>query len=71
MSTKITKKETKRDEFVIFAQKWHRLKTTDFIPESSLENLEEGKVAWQTPSNIALVKYWGKKEPQYNDGNAF
>jgi diphosphomevalonate decarboxylase len=64
MSTKITKKETKRDEFVIFAQKWHRLKTTDFIPESSLENLEEGKVAWQTPSNIALVKYWGKKEPQ-------
>lgn len=23
--------------------------------------LDEGKVAWQCPSNIALIKYWGKK----------
>jgi diphosphomevalonate decarboxylase len=26
--------------------------------------IPEGKVAWQSPSNIALVKYWGKKEVQ-------
>jgi len=25
---------------------------------------EEGSISWQSPSNIALVKYWGKKEPQ-------
>ncbi|WP_082703864.1 diphosphomevalonate/mevalonate 3,5-bisphosphate decarboxylase family protein [Lutibacter profundi] len=24
----------------------------------------EGSFTWKTPSNIALVKYWGKKEPQ-------
>jgi diphosphomevalonate decarboxylase len=64
MITKITKKETKRDEFVIFAPKCHRLKTTDFIVKKDLGSLEKGKVAWQAPSNIALVKYWGKREPQ-------
>jgi diphosphomevalonate decarboxylase len=64
IATKITKKETKRDEFVIFAPKCHRLKTTDFRVKGILGNIESGKVAWQTPSNIALVKYWGKKEPQ-------
>jgi diphosphomevalonate decarboxylase len=26
--------------------------------------IPEGKVGWQSPSNIALVKYWGKKEVQ-------
>ncbi len=25
---------------------------------------EEGSYAWQSPSNIALVKYWGKKDDQ-------
>lgn len=30
----------------------------NLILESS--NLEAGKVKWQSPSNIALVKYWGK-----------
>ena len=25
---------------------------------------EQGSFTWQSPSNIALVKYWGKKEPQ-------
>ena len=29
-----------------------------------VENLQEGDVSWQSPSNIALVKYWGKTEPQ-------
>ena len=26
--------------------------------------LDNFNVAWQSPSNIALVKYWGKKEGQ-------
>ena len=41
------------------------LTETDFI----LNNFDTSKVAkgnftWKTPSNIALVKYWGKQEPQ-------
>ncbi len=27
-------------------------------------NLEKSEVSWQSPSNIALIKYWGKKENQ-------
>lgn len=27
-------------------------------------NFSKGSVTWQSPSNIALVKYWGKSEPQ-------
>lgn len=35
-----------------------------FIP-TKIEALKEaGTVTWQTPSNIALVKYWGKRNPQ-------
>jgi diphosphomevalonate decarboxylase len=26
--------------------------------------LEDGSFTWKAPSNIALVKYWGKREPQ-------
>jgi len=33
-------------------------KKLDSIP------LEKGSFSWQSPSNIALVKYWGKKDPQ-------
>lgn len=36
----------------------------DFIPQSKPESIESGSVSWQSPSNIALVKYWGKKENQ-------
>ncbi|MDT0687530.1 diphosphomevalonate/mevalonate 3,5-bisphosphate decarboxylase family protein [Autumnicola psychrophila] len=36
----------------------------DFIPKKYSESIEEGSVSWQAPSNIALVKYWGKKEHQ-------
>ena len=38
----------------------------DFIPKSSDLKLhpENGEIAWDSPSNIALVKYWGKKEGQ-------
>ena len=31
-----------------------------FIPKKEYTQLEEGKVAYAAPSNIALVKYWGK-----------
>lgn len=34
-----------------------------FEPEKS-QNLDKGSVGWQSPSNIALVKYWGKTKPQ-------
>ncbi|MFD0761261.1 diphosphomevalonate/mevalonate 3,5-bisphosphate decarboxylase family protein [Lutibacter aestuarii] len=38
---------------------------TDFIlSDFSLSKIQEGAVTWKTPSNIALVKYWGKQEPQ-------
>ncbi|GFZ81407.1 diphosphomevalonate decarboxylase [Aquaticitalea lipolytica] len=36
----------------------------DFIPETYSKTLEKGKVTWESPSNIALVKYWGKKKHQ-------
>ena len=36
----------------------------DFIPKQEPKNIESGEVTWQSPSNIALVKYWGKKENQ-------
>lgn len=31
---------------------------------NSIQNLAEGEVTWKSPSNIALVKYWGKKQNQ-------
>jgi len=41
------------------------LTTSDFIlTDFSAANLSEGSITWKTPSNIALVKYWGKQEPQ-------
>jgi diphosphomevalonate decarboxylase len=41
-------------------------KNTKLILDSS--NLKEGTIAWQTPSNIALVKYWGKHGVQQKKG---
>jgi diphosphomevalonate decarboxylase len=35
-----------------------------FISKSNSKLLENGSVTWSSPSNIALVKYWGKKEHQ-------
>ena len=41
------------------------LTETDFIlSKVNSEKASEGSVTWKTPSNIALVKYWGKQEPQ-------
>lgn len=36
----------------------------DFIPKPYTATAESGKFSWSAPSNIALVKYWGKKENQ-------
>ncbi len=36
----------------------------DFIPSEYTKEIKEGKVTYRSPSNIALVKYWGKKENQ-------
>ncbi|SFS34693.1 diphosphomevalonate decarboxylase [Zhouia amylolytica] len=36
----------------------------DFVSSRYIENQIEGTVTWKSPSNIALVKYWGKKENQ-------
>jgi len=35
-----------------------------FIPIPYKNSLENGSFSWSSPSNIALVKYWGKKEHQ-------
>lgn len=36
----------------------------DFIPTPYSLTLENGQFQWSAPSNIALVKYWGKKDNQ-------
>ena len=36
----------------------------DFIPGASSNTLQKGTVTYRAPSNIALVKYWGKKPDQ-------
>lgn len=36
----------------------------DFIPGPATMLPESGKIKWQAPSNIALVKYWGKMDGQ-------
>ncbi|WP_044402550.1 diphosphomevalonate/mevalonate 3,5-bisphosphate decarboxylase family protein [Lacinutrix sp. Hel_I_90] len=36
----------------------------EFIPDLKLSSIPVGVVSWSAPSNIALVKYWGKKENQ-------
>ena len=39
----------------------------DFIPSKYTHSIEKGAFSWSAPSNIALVKYWGKIENQLND----
>ena len=36
----------------------------DFIPAPYTKSVEQGVFQWSAPSNIALVKYWGKKGKQ-------
>jgi diphosphomevalonate decarboxylase len=38
--------------------------TNDFIPTKYYQSIERGNFQWSAPSNIALVKYWGKKDNQ-------
>jgi diphosphomevalonate decarboxylase len=40
------------------------LTTNDFIPKAYSHTIENGTFQWSAPSNIALVKYWGKKDNQ-------
>ncbi|CEN46677.1 Mevalonate (Diphospho)decarboxylase (fragment) [Capnocytophaga canimorsus] len=37
---------------------------TDFFSPKYDFNIASGTVSWKAPSNIALVKYWGKLEGQ-------
>lgn len=48
----------------IFAQIVACMIEKDFIPSTYRFELEQGKVQYEAPSNIALVKYWGKKPNQ-------
>ena len=36
----------------------------DFIAANHTSSIENGNFQWSAPSNIAIVKYWGKKENQ-------
>ncbi|GAA3636179.1 diphosphomevalonate/mevalonate 3,5-bisphosphate decarboxylase family protein [Flavivirga jejuensis] len=40
------------------------MKDVQFIPKPYINYVESGSFRWSSPSNIALVKYWGKKEHQ-------
>lgn len=40
------------------------MKTTDFKSQAVSAVLKSGSFRWKAPSNIALVKYWGKSEGQ-------
>ena len=40
------------------------MNTAQFIPSELNSSISEASFTWQTPSNIALVKYWGKSNPQ-------
>jgi diphosphomevalonate decarboxylase len=48
----------------IFAKIVVKMTATDFVPLPYSNQKQEGKVTWKSPSNIALVKYWGKKKDQ-------
>jgi diphosphomevalonate decarboxylase len=38
--------------------------TDHFIPTKYTHSIDQGSFNWSAPSNIALVKYWGKKDNQ-------
>ncbi|MBU3009931.1 diphosphomevalonate decarboxylase [Polaribacter vadi] len=40
------------------------MNTDQFLVKSDLKFVDKTSYTWQTPSNIALVKYWGKSNPQ-------
>jgi diphosphomevalonate decarboxylase len=40
------------------------MEVVDFLPETYTKTVASGTVTWKSPSNIALIKYWGKREDQ-------
>ncbi len=40
------------------------MSTSKFISKETFKVIEKTSFTWKTPSNIALVKYWGKRNPQ-------
>ena len=40
------------------------MRVEEFIPSQQFKSIENGTVCCTAPSNIALVKYWGKKPHQ-------
>lgn len=40
------------------------MNTAEFLVQSPIKHINNISFSWQTPSNIALVKYWGKSNPQ-------
>ncbi|MCF7561243.1 diphosphomevalonate decarboxylase [Sabulilitoribacter multivorans] len=40
------------------------MKEEQFIPKPYINSIDDGSFTWSSPSNIALVKYWGKKQHQ-------
>src|SRR5690606_10125945 len=49
---------------VLSLPKFLSMTEKDFLPGLSGELPQQGRVSWQAPSNIALVKYWGKGRDQ-------
>ncbi|MBP6072994.1 MAG: diphosphomevalonate decarboxylase [Flavobacterium sp.] len=43
----------------------------DFIPKNHSNTLQKGTFTWSAPSNIALVKYWGKIENKTSELGGF
>lgn len=51
--------------FSIFAKNHFMLSAHDFIFTDKKGHFpKKGSFTWESPSNIALVKYWGKSDPQ-------
>lgn len=48
----------------IFAEIIENMKETDFVLPAYESSLDSGKAQWSAPSNIALIKYWGKYASQ-------
>lgn len=40
------------------------MKEKHFIPKSYINSIDSGSFTWSSPSNIALIKYWGKRAHQ-------
>ncbi len=49
---------------VIFAKTKIFMTEIDFVPSAYTQTIATGKVTCKAPSNIALIKYWGKKKNQ-------